>query len=127
MPTYSFRCEACGRIEEALIPIGEYIRNPPAFFCCTTRMERYFDCVPGLAVHNALAGDRIYDGLQASDGTDISSRSKHREYMKRNNLTTIDDFTETWKRDARERADRIAGVDPTRKQDIADAIEKLGG
>lgn len=44
----------------------------------------------------ALWGDRHYDGLQASDGTDISTRRKHREYMKRHNLTTTDDFKQTW-------------------------------
>ena len=30
----------------------------------------------------ALWGDRSYDGMRAPDGTDISSRTKHREYMK---------------------------------------------
>jgi hypothetical protein len=44
----------------------------------------------------ALWGDREYTGLKASDGTDISSRSKHREYMKLNDLTTIDDFKNEW-------------------------------
>lgn len=33
-----------------------------------------------------------YGGMRATDGADISSRKKHRAYMKRNNLTTIDDF-----------------------------------
>lgn len=44
----------------------------------------------------ALWGDRSYDGLRATDGTDISSRTKHREYMKANNLTTVDDFQNSW-------------------------------
>lgn len=44
----------------------------------------------------ALWGDASYDGLRATDGTDISSRTKHREYMKANNLTTVDDFQESW-------------------------------
>jgi hypothetical protein len=39
-----------------------------------------------------LWGDRHYDGLQATDGADISTRSKHREYMHKNGLTTVDDF-----------------------------------
>ena len=45
---------------------------------------------------DALVGDRHYDGIQATDGTDISTRARHREYMRRNNLTTIDDYTEHW-------------------------------
>lgn len=44
----------------------------------------------------ALWGDRSYDGLRAPDGTDISSRTKHREYMKATGLTTADDYKETW-------------------------------
>jgi hypothetical protein len=70
----------------------------------------------------ALWGDRSYAGLRATDGTDISTRSRHREYMKRNNLTTADDYTDTWARAAKEREARLAGVDPGRKQDIADVV-----
>lgn len=54
----------------------------------------------------ALWGDRHYDGMRATDGTDISSRTKHREYMKANNLTTADDFTNSWAK-AREQRDRL--------------------
>ncbi len=45
---------------------------------------------------DALISDRHYDGMRATDGTDISSRAKHREYMRRNDLTTIDDFKQEW-------------------------------
>lgn len=41
-------------------------------------------------------GDSHYDGMRATDGTDISSRTKHREYMKANGLALASDFTETW-------------------------------
>ena len=72
-----------------------------------------------------LWGDRHYDGLAASDGADISSRRKHREYMKRTGLTTADDFKETWARAkvARERYYTQGGS--VRKQDIREAIEQL--
>jgi hypothetical protein len=43
-----------------------------------------------------LWNDRSYDGLRATDGTDISSRSKHREYMRVNGLTTMDDFKQSF-------------------------------
>jgi hypothetical protein len=46
---------------------------------------------------DALISDRHYDGMQATDGADISTRAKHREYMRRHSLTTIDDFTGHWK------------------------------
>lgn len=54
----------------------------------------------------ALWGDRHYEGMRASDGTDISSRSKHRQYMKNNNLTTMDDFTNSWAK-AKEQRERL--------------------
>lgn len=72
--------------------------------------------------------DRHYAGLQATDGTDISTRKRHREYMKRNNLTTVDDFTNTWKEAAQKRAEFFTGSDKReseqRKRDIADAITR---
>lgn len=43
-----------------------------------------------------LWGDRHYEGVRATDGSDISSRTKHREYMKANGVTMADDFKETW-------------------------------
>jgi hypothetical protein len=70
----------------------------------------------------ALWGDRSYHGLRATDGTDISTRSKHRQYMRERGLTTMDDFEQQWARDALERSERLRGVDPSRKQDIADVV-----
>ncbi len=73
----------------------------------------------------ALWGDRSYDGLRATDGTDISTRTKHREYMKANGLATVDDFKETWAK-AQEQRDhfRQHGGTITRR-DIRSAIEQL--
>ncbi len=127
MPTYSFRCAKCASLQTTVMGIGEYTRNPPTFVCCSEPMERYFETVPALALHNALANDRHYDGLRATDGTDISSRAKHRAYMKANNLTTADDFASTWKRDAQRRQEVLQGNDPTRSQDVARTIQQLGG
>ena len=73
----------------------------------------------------ALWGDRSYDGLRATDGTDISTRAKHREYMKLNNLATVDDFKETWSK-AQEQRDRYRQSGGTfSKRDIERAISQL--
>lgn len=72
-----------------------------------------------------LWGDRHYDGLRATDGADISSRKKHREYMKRHGLTTADDFKDTWARAKKEREHYYQHGGTVRKQDIRDAIERL--
>lgn len=73
-----------------------------------------------------LYSDRYLDGARAPDGTDISTRKKHREYMKKNNLTTADDFTETWKQKQKEREAFFKGDwdRDQRKRDIADAINR---
>lgn len=62
------------------------------------------------ALDNALAGDRHYDGMQAPDGSDISTRTKHRDYMRRTGLTTADDFKSSWSKSAGERQARRTGA-----------------
>lgn len=75
----------------------------------------------------AIVGDRHYDGLQATDGADISTRTKHREYMKRNGLTTADDFTQTWAKAAEKRAEYFKGQGggAVTRDDIGRAIHQL--
>lgn len=92
MPTYDYRCEACGRLDSVVQSMREYSASPvrPT---CHGEMARYLSVVPGMSgLANALAGDRHYDGVRATDGTDISSRTKHREYMARTGLTMASDF-----------------------------------
>lgn len=127
MPTYAFKCLTCGAQLDTVMSIREYMAAPPAFFCCSTQMGRFFEVVPAMAITNALASERHYENLRAQDGTPIDTRAKHREYMRANSLTTVDDFSKTWKRDAEARADRLAGADPQRARDIAQAIAKHGG
>jgi hypothetical protein len=73
----------------------------------------------------ALWGDRSYDGLKAPDGTDISSRTKHRDYMKATGLTTADDFKETWAKaqESRERYMQQGGS--FSRSDVERAIHQL--
>jgi hypothetical protein len=73
----------------------------------------------------ALWGDRSYDGLRATDGTDISSRSKHREYMRANNLATADDFKDSWAKAQEQRAKYVQQGGTFSKRDIERAIHQL--
>ena len=73
----------------------------------------------------ALWNDRHYDGVQATDGTDISSRSKHREYMRRNNLTTTDDFKETWAKAQTERERFYTQGGSIKRSDIERAMYQI--
>lgn len=73
----------------------------------------------------ALWGDRNYENLRATDGTDISSRSKHREYMKANNLTTADDFQSSWAKAQEQRAKYVQQGGTFSRRDVERAIHQL--
>jgi putative FmdB family regulatory protein len=123
MPTYTFICSECESHRDVVMSMREYDQHPPKLYHCGKRMQRHFSHAPGIAVGN----DSLYQGMRAPDGTDISTRAKHRAYMKANNLTTVDDFKSTWAKQAKERQETLAGVDRDRARDIANAIDKLGG
>ena len=65
--------------------------------------------------------EEVYGHITATDGTDLSSRTKHREYMRRNNLTIADDFKETWARAEKERNTPGRNI-PDITQDVRDAF-----
>ena len=73
-----------------------------------------------------LWGDRGYDGLATTDGVDISSRSKHKAYMKQHGLTTYDDFKGEFERRTAERNKYRSGErGSVSRADISRAIDKL--
>jgi hypothetical protein len=73
-----------------------------------------------------IIGCGNYDGMRSPiDGADISTRTKHREYMRSKGLATADDFTQTWKDAAVQRENVFKGVDPHRIHDIKEAIDKV--
>ena len=73
----------------------------------------------------ALWGDRSYDGMRAPDGTDISTRTKHREYMKATGLTTMDDFKDSWAKAKAERERYYTEGGSFKRADIERAIYQL--
>lgn len=79
------------------------------------------------ALDAPICVDRFYENTKTTEGVDIGSRRKHRDYMKATGLTTADDFKETWKRETELRK-RIAteGIlpDKTRREDVARALHK---
>lgn len=127
MPTYDYKCTTCGGTTGVFQSIRGYSEAPRRPICCEKTMERMLSVVPAMsALANALAGDRHYDGLRAQDGTDISSRSKHREYMKRHGYTTTDDFKDTWAKAQREREEYRKGtlVDSELRKEITEQVTK---
>lgn len=74
---------------------------------------------------SALWGDRSYEGMVAPDGTDISSRTKHREYMKAKGLTTMDDFKDSWAKAKESRERYMTEGGSFKRADIERAIHHL--
>ena len=113
MAIYTWLCQ-CGHVEETCQSIGEY-SNPATKRTprhCASAMDRMLT-VNGSnsALANALAGDRHYDTIMAPDGvTRLDTRSKHREYMKRNNLTVSDDYKGEWATAEAQRKNRMTGA-----------------
>jgi hypothetical protein len=67
------------------------------------RAEEYVAPQTEQALHAPVLAGRFYENTRATDGTDIGTRKRHREYMRRNNLTTADDFSKTWAKEAAQR------------------------
>jgi hypothetical protein len=44
--------------------------------------------------------EEIYGHTTATDGTDLSTRARHRNYMREKGLTVAADFTQTWEKAA---------------------------
>ena len=77
-----------------------------------------------------VVGDAHYDGLRTTDGVDVSSRRKHRDYMKATGLTLASDYTETWKRAEKDRREGAPTERRERREALGRAIyeyEKKGG
>jgi len=87
-----------------------------------TSKERKADRTKG---DRSLWNDTHYDGAKTTGGQDIGSRKKHRQYMKDNNLTTSDDYTNEWKAAAKERERYKANGGTITKDDIRRAIHQL--
>jgi len=64
---------------------------------------------------------RFYENMTAQDGTDISTRARHRAYMREKGLTTIDDYKGEWAKAQEKRAEIAQGKMPskTRREAIA--------
>jgi putative FmdB family regulatory protein len=81
MPTYVFECPVCEHIEEKVLSVSERNEAPSH---CGTRMARIITAPhmqPDINPYQAVAGDRA--------GQWITSRSEHREYLKRNRLVEV--------------------------------------
>lgn len=66
--------------------------------------------------------DLYMDGTRATDGTDIGSRAKRRNYMQANGLADADDFRQTWAKAEAERA--LGAASPAQKRERTEALRE---
>jgi hypothetical protein len=73
-----------------------------------------------------LWGDRHYDGLRTAEGVDISTRTKHREYMRAKGVTHSSDFKEEWTSARKQRDDffTTGGDHKARREAVARALHE---
>lgn len=63
-----------------------------------------------------LMADRWREGSRATDGTDIGSRAKEREYMQRNGLAHAADFINHWEKAQQAKEAYITASGPTSRE-----------
>lgn len=98
-----------------LVEVGaEWSDKPPV---CHPTEELIYG---GAAVQTVKVGE---DGQARPEMELINTRKKHREYMRRNGLTTVDDFPKTWER---AQAERDSMRDGSGKFDTAARREAIG-
>ena len=60
---------------------------------------------PEKAINAPICTDRFMENSQATDGTDIGSRARRREYMKREGVTDKSDYQPDWTDRVRKKRD----------------------
>jgi len=67
--------------------------------------------------------EEIYGKITATDGTDLSTRKRHRDYMKANGLALADDYKNTWAKAEQRRQEYARGNTGQGKQ-IREAVAR---
>jgi hypothetical protein len=74
----------------------------------------------------AVVGDSHYDGVRSPvDGSDIGSRRKRRDHMRRHGLADFDDFKGIWEKEAKVREAEFQPGNRERREDVERAIHEL--
>ncbi|WP_230951446.1 zinc ribbon domain-containing protein [Burkholderia stagnalis] len=89
MPIYTAQCAACGRETDLYRPVAERDRDLPE--CCGARMARKIAApyvAPDISPYQAVAVD-----VATGRPPVISSRSAHRDFLKRNGYVEVGNET----------------------------------
>jgi len=75
------------------------------------------------AVNAPILMDRFYENTKATDGVDIGSRRKHREYMKQRDLAPSGDFSPEWY--AKQKRAEVLETNKIRREDVSRATYEV--
>ena len=75
------------------------------------------------AINAPILMDRFYENTAATDGVDIGSRRKHREYMKQRDLAPSGDFSAGWY--AKQKRTQELETNKIRREDVSRATYEV--
>jgi len=75
------------------------------------------------AINAPILMDRFYENTAATDGVDIGSRRKHREYMKQRDLAPSSDFSPSWY--AKQKRTEVLETNKIRREDVSRATYEV--
>jgi putative FmdB family regulatory protein len=119
MPTYLYHCDHCNKEFDRFCSITEYTKDPIAKHC-GKKARRIIQGT--MIMSNKSWGDAV-----ATDGTDISSRTKQKEYMAKNDLVPYEPgmFDASIKK--REEHYKTGGDHQARKETIKEVVNAKVG
>lgn len=101
-------CPHCNGFQRLFVA-GDNDEGPFKCFNCQKtfpRTGRLVEVTPDYVGQRRSEGrkseEEVYGHITATDGTDLSTKRRHREYMATHNLTVADDFRQTWEKAAGE-------------------------
>lgn len=102
-----------------------YTTDPETGECVKFRVDP--DAMREPEVRTQISMDRHYENTCTLEGIDIGSRRKANEYMRQNGLARPEDFRETWKKAAEQRAKFFTegGDHQQRREEIGRAAYQL--
>lgn len=114
MPIYPFQCPSCGRSEDKFARVDDRDANPPS--CCGAAMSRQIT-----APMVSVAADV---GYQCPMSGEVVSSNRRRKYlMEKNGVVDARDYTKTWAKVRKERAEEKAEVQKY-MDSLPDAVKK---
>ena len=79
----------------------------------------------GQSLDSSLWGDRHYENVRGPNGEDLSSRAKHRAFLRSTGLATTDDFKSSWAKAQEARDHYRQNGGSVKASDVRQAIERL--